>query len=322
MFSKKELLLFFFSWIQTFKRSFVIFIKYFWWLAAAEIVFKTKLFSFKNYQAIFMGLVTLLSMLSIYFSILAIRASIEVKDTHYFISRSKKMLGFSIISLPLFFILTTAIFFNTGLSSYNWALSTSLGGLNLIFQNIAAIILIISAMFLLDTRPTANVILAIKNTFLSVKNYFVEIFAIATLYGLLILIIRRLTNKRIYMVTSKMDGLVYLILFTQVLSGMWVAFFNSWGSVWFATTLTPYLRSLFTLSPEITAIAALPLGVKIHIISAYVLILIIPFTRFAHFLVYPFRYLIRNTQRVIWNWDRKTIRNADKMYKGVKAKNN
>lgn len=147
-------------------------------------------------------------------------------------------------------------------------------------------------------------------------------FAIATLYGLIILIVRRLTNKRIYMVTSKMDGIVYLILFTQVLSGMWVAFFDSWGSVWFATTITPYLRSIFTLSPEVTAIAALPLGVKIHIISAYVLILIIPFTRFAHFLVYPFRYLIRNTQRVIWNWDRKTIRKADKMFKGVRAKNN
>lgn len=147
-------------------------------------------------------------------------------------------------------------------------------------------------------------------------------FAIATLYGMLILFGRRLTNKRISMVTSKMDIVVYLILFTQVLSGMWVAFFDSWGSVWFATTITPYLRSLFTLSPEITAIAALPLGVKIHIISAYALIGIIPFTRFAHFLVYPFRYFFRNTQRVIWNWDRKTIRKADKWIKGVRAKNN
>jgi len=147
-------------------------------------------------------------------------------------------------------------------------------------------------------------------------------FAIATLYGMLILFGRRLTNKRISMVTSKMDLVVYFILFTQVLSGMWVAFFDNWGSVWFATTITPYLRSLFTLSPEITAMAALPLGVKIHIISAYVLIGIIPFTRFAHFLVYPFRYLFRNTQRVMWNWDRKTIRKADKLVKGVRAKNN
>jgi nitrate reductase gamma subunit len=146
-------------------------------------------------------------------------------------------------------------------------------------------------------------------------------FAIATLYGMLILIGRRLTNKRIYIVTSKMDIIVYLILFTQVLSGMWVAFFNNWGSVWFATTLTPYLRSLFTLSPDISAIIALPLSVKIHIISAFCLILILPFTRFAHFLVYPFRYLFRNTQRVIWNWDRKTIRKTTSMVNGVRAKN-
>lgn len=147
-------------------------------------------------------------------------------------------------------------------------------------------------------------------------------FAIAALYGMLILFGRRLSNRRISIVTSKMDYLVYLILFTQVLSGMWVAFFNNWGSVWFATTLTPYLRSLFSLSPEIMAVTALPLGVKIHIISAWVLIGIIPFTRFAHFLVYPFRFLFRNTQRVIWNWDRKTIRNSARLLNGVKPRNN
>jgi len=182
MFSKKEIQLFLFSWIQTFKRSFLIFIKYFWWLAAADIFLKTKFFSFQNNQTVMMGIVTIISMLSIYFSILAIRASVEVKNTHYFITRSKKITGFAIIFAPLFFILSTAIFFNTGLSSYNWALSTNLGVLNLIFQNIAAIILIISAMFLLDTRPTADVALAIKNTFISISKYFPAILAIATLY--------------------------------------------------------------------------------------------------------------------------------------------
>jgi len=182
MFSKKEVQLFLFSWVQTFKRSFLIFMKYFWWLAAIEIIFKTNLFSFQNHQFILMGIITAISMLSIYFSILAIRASIEVKNTHYFLTRGKKIVGFSIIFVPLFFLLSTAIFFNTGLSAQNWALSTNLGFFNLIFQNIAAIILIISTMFLLDTRPVADVALAIKNTFVSFSKYFSVIIVLIALY--------------------------------------------------------------------------------------------------------------------------------------------
>jgi nitrate reductase gamma subunit len=63
------------------------------------------------------------------------------------------------------------------------------------------------------------------------------------------------------------------------------------------------------LSPEINAVIALPLMVKIHIVSAYVLIGMIPFTRFMHFLVYPFTYFWRRPQLVIWNY-RKTIKPA------------
>lgn len=147
-------------------------------------------------------------------------------------------------------------------------------------------------------------------------------FAIATLYGMIVLFVRRMKTKRLIIVTSKMDLAVYLILFSQVVSGMWVAFFNNWGAVWFATTITPYLRSMFAFAPDITAVAALPISVKFHIVSAFILIGMIPFTRFVHFLVYPVGFLFRKTQRVMWNWDRKTIRKADRLVKGVRPRNN
>lgn len=138
-----------------------------------------------------------------------------------------------------------------------------------------------------------------------VRLYILEIaalsFGIITLTGLAILIIRRIQVKRIRVVTTRMDIFVYFILSLQILTGLYTAFFIRWGSSWFALVLTPYLRSVFAFNPDATAVVALPLMIKIHIISAFVLIGMIPYTRFMHFLVYPFSYLWREYQLVIWN---------------------
>ncbi|MDY0343056.1 MAG: respiratory nitrate reductase subunit gamma [Lentimicrobium sp.] len=146
-------------------------------------------------------------------------------------------------------------------------------------------------------------------------------FAILALFGLIMLIQRRFKKKRILAVTSKMDVFVNIILLIQVGSGIWIAFFDRWGSAWFASVLTPYLKSIFLFNPDITAVSAIPLGVQIHIISAFIFIGMIPFTRFVHFLVYPFVYIWRPYIYVIWNWDRKTIRQSNKLVNGVRSKN-
>ena len=147
-------------------------------------------------------------------------------------------------------------------------------------------------------------------------------FAFSALFGLLVLIQRRFKDKRLWAVTTKMDVFVYIMLSTQIISGIWVAFFARWGSAWFASSLTPYLRSLFTFNPDTAVVSQMPLAVQIHIISAFIFIGMIPFTRFIHFLVYPFTYLTRSYQYVIWNWDRKKIRTSGKMVNGVRSKNN
>ena len=147
-------------------------------------------------------------------------------------------------------------------------------------------------------------------------------FALCALAGLVLLIKRRMFSKRILAVTNNMDMLVYVVLLVQIVSGLGVAFFVRWGSSWFAGSITPYLRSLFLLDPDIAAVSAMPHAVKIHIISAFTLIGIIPSTRFMHFLVYPFAYILRPYQYVIWNWDRKKIRNSGKLVNGVRSKNN
>ena len=147
-------------------------------------------------------------------------------------------------------------------------------------------------------------------------------FGLSALLGLVLLITRRLGNKRILIVSNKMDMVVYTVLLTQIVTGLGVAFFARWGSSWFAAVLTPYLRSIFALNPDIAAVSAMPWLVQTHIISAFFIIAIIPFTRFMHFLVAPIDYLWRGYQLVIWNWSRKSIRKPGSYFPGVKSKNN
>lgn len=147
-------------------------------------------------------------------------------------------------------------------------------------------------------------------------------FGLAALAGLVLLIKRRLSNTRILIVSNKMDMLVYTVLLTQIVTGLGVAFFVRWGSSWFASALTPYLRSIFALNPDIAAVSAMPWWVQLHIISAFFIIAIIPFTRFIHFLVAPIDYLWRGYQLVIWNWNRKTIRKPGSYFPGFRTKNN
>lgn len=146
-------------------------------------------------------------------------------------------------------------------------------------------------------------------------------FAILALMGLVLLIKRRLNSKLLLVVTNKMDMIVYTVLFTQIISGIGVAFFVRWGSSWFASVLTPYLRSVFSFNPDYTAVAEAPVLVQIHIISAFVLIALIPFTRFMHFLVAPIDYLFRRYQVVMWNWNRRTIRKSTRHFFGRKPRN-
>lgn len=134
------------------------------------------------------------------------------------------------------------------------------------------------------------------------------VFGIATLAGLVLLILRRLTNSRIRAVTTRMDVAVELILLIQIVLGVWIAVGYRWGSSWFASTLAPYLWSLVRLSPEAEAVFAMPWVVKLHVAGAFLILFMVPFSRLVHFIVAPFHYIVRPYQVVIWNWDRTTIR--------------
>ena len=138
-------------------------------------------------------------------------------------------------------------------------------------------------------------------------------FALLALVGLSLLIRRRLGNPRIRAVTSWMDVLVLGLLLVQVVTAIANALTYRWGSSWYAAVLTPYLRSIFVLSPRVELVADMPWMVKTHIIGAITIVGILPFTRLVHFLVPPVSYLWRRYQLVIWNWNRKKIREVKRI---------
>ena len=121
------------------------------------------------------------------------------------------------------------------------------------------------------------------------------------LVGLVGLLIRRLTNARVKVVTSKMDIFILLLLLFQVATGVHTAIAYRWGSSWYATNAAPYLQSLFLFSPKPDFIMTMPWVVKLHMLNAFFIIGMIPFTRLVHFLVVPLHYLWRRPQVVIWN---------------------
>lgn len=147
-------------------------------------------------------------------------------------------------------------------------------------------------------------------------------FGITVLIGLAALMYRRFTHPRIRAVTTPMDIALELLLLAQVILGLWIALGYRWGASWFAADLSPYLWSLVKLSPETAAVFALPWVIKLHIVGAFLIVLLIPFTRLAHVLVAPLHYVVRPYQQVIWNWDRRAVRSPKTPWSLIRPRNN
>lgn len=137
-----------------------------------------------------------------------------------------------------------------------------------------------------------------------VRLYILEISALCgglmSLVGLLAVMTRRAVNAKVRQITTVMDWLVYLLLLVQFASGVWLALFVPWGSSWFAGAMAPYLWSIAKLNPVMDTVIGAPWVVKLHIINAWVVIGLFPFTRLVHILVVPNMYLWRKAQVVRW----------------------
>ena len=127
-----------------------------------------------------------------------------------------------------------------------------------------------------------------------------KVFGLMALAGAGALLVRRLVTSKMRIVTSPMDWIVLVLLFFQVLLGMWMAFGYRWGATWFIHTVTPWVVSLATFRPAPQYVSALPLIPRLHFLNATLLIALFPFSRLVHMVSFPMSYLWRRTQIVIW----------------------
>ena len=138
-----------------------------------------------------------------------------------------------------------------------------------------------------------------------IRLYLLELTGLAlgiwALVGLCILLWRRLSERRIRVVTSPMDVIVLIFLLVSMVTGVLVATLYRFGTFWFTAIFTPYLASLFTFQPNLGLIAPLPWLIKLHVINFFILLAVFPFSRLVHIFTYPVGYLIRPWQLVVWN---------------------
>jgi nitrate reductase gamma subunit len=131
------------------------------------------------------------------------------------------------------------------------------------------------------------------------RLYLLEITGLAlglwVLGGLLILLWRRLSNKRVLKVTTPMDFVVLSLLLFSVVTGVWIATGYRFGSDWFTGVFTPYLRHLSAAKVVRLLFAMIPK----HVLNFFVLLIIFPFSRLVHIATYPLGYLFRPWQIVV-----------------------
>src|SRR5699024_6045696 len=86
-------------------------------------------------------------------------------------------------------------------------------------------------------------------------------------------------------------GIVVLVGFTAT-----VGYTASGGTFDYRVTIGPWLREIITLRPSegmVLAMASSPIGFKLHVLFAFVLFAVWPFTRLVHVFSLPLKYLQR-----------------------------
>ncbi|MCL5258869.1 MAG: respiratory nitrate reductase subunit gamma [Firmicutes bacterium] len=142
------------------------------------------------------------------------------------------------------------------------------------------------------------------------RTYAIEVVGVGlsllAIFGLGALLARRLLSARVRAVSTPMDVVLLVLLLAQVVLGAAIAILYRFGGLWYPATAGAWLWSLATLSPNVQAVSALPLLVKLHCVGGFVLVALFPFTRLVHLVSAPIGYLWRPYQLVVWyrRWGR------------------
>ncbi len=119
---------------------------------------------------------------------------------------------------------------------------------------------------------------------------------ILTLIGIILLLVRRTSNKRIRITSKFADVLVIVLLFLIVGIGVYNTLgYNLFtGNFNYRESLAPWLRGLLTFRPDPTLMKDIPIIFQIHTLLAFTILGVWPFTRLVHVLSLPLGYPVRS----------------------------
>lgn len=120
---------------------------------------------------------------------------------------------------------------------------------------------------------------------------------IALVIGLALLIWRRRSTKAVFTATTWNDKIMYLVLATVIGVGMLATLFGgehpSGAEHNYRETVSVWFRSLFVFQPDLEAMANATWQFRAHVLIAFALFAMFPFTRLVHAFSAPFHYLFR-----------------------------
>ncbi|MFH8249171.1 respiratory nitrate reductase subunit gamma [Microbacterium sp. B2969] len=119
--------------------------------------------------------------------------------------------------------------------------------------------------------------------------------AIPTLAGLAILIYRRRTVGAVFLATTRMDKVMYIFLGVTLGFGtLATVVYQVFGPGFhYRETISPWIRSILLFQPQPELMTEVPLLFQLHVLSAFALFALWPFTRLVHVFSAPIGYLTR-----------------------------
>ncbi len=120
---------------------------------------------------------------------------------------------------------------------------------------------------------------------------------LALIVGLAMLIWRRRSTSAVFRATTWNDKIMYLVLATVIGLGMVATLTGDTTPAGeehnYRETVSVWFRSLMVFQPDVEAMAAATWQFQVHILIAFALFAMIPFTRLVHAFSAPFHYLFR-----------------------------
>ncbi|WP_183500985.1 respiratory nitrate reductase subunit gamma [Microbacterium invictum] len=119
--------------------------------------------------------------------------------------------------------------------------------------------------------------------------------AVLTLAGLAILIYRRRTVGPVFLATTVMDKVMYVFLGATLLFGTAATVVHQvfGGGFHYRETVSPWIRSILGFQPQPELMLDVPILFQLHVITAFLLFALWPFTRLVHVFSAPVGYLFR-----------------------------